>query len=258
MRRQGILLAVLCLCATRGLAAGAAAEEVRLLAAASLTDAVAEVAAAWETAGGARVQLQLGGSNELARQIEAGAPADLFLSADPAQMDRLERAGRLAPGTRRDLLSNRLVVIVPSDATSRIATPGDLAGANVERIALAQPDAVPAGVYARRWLEGIGLWPRLRAKIVALDNVRSARAAVESGNVDAGVVYATDAAASRRVRIVYEVQEGEAPAIVYPGAVLTDSEHPAAARALLDYLSGDAAAAAFARWGFGVRSRAAR
>ncbi|MCB1008386.1 MAG: molybdate ABC transporter substrate-binding protein, partial [Acidobacteria bacterium] len=224
MRVGRALLAAWLLCATGGLARAAGAEEVRLLAAASLTDAVREIGVAWEAAGGARVQLQLGGSNELARQIEAGAPADLFLSADPAQMDRLDRAGRLAPGTRRDLLSNRLVVIVPSDVTSRIATPGDLAGSSVSRIALAQPDAVPAGVYARRWLERIDLWDRLRGKVVALDNVRSARAAVESGNVDAGVVYATDAAASRRVRVVYEVPEGDAPAIVYPGAVLADSE----------------------------------
>lgn len=173
-------------------------------------------------------------------------------------MDRLERAGRLAPGTRRDLLSNRLVVIVPADSTLAFAGSQDLAEARFERLALAQPDAVPARAYARGWLEGLGLWSRVRDKIVALDNVRSARAAVESGNVDAGIVYATDAAASRRVRVVFEVPEGEAPPIVYPGAVLANSEHPAAARALLDYLSGDAAAAIFARWGFGNRSRAAR
>jgi molybdate transport system substrate-binding protein len=173
-------------------------------------------------------------------------------------MDRLERAKRLAADSRRDLVSNRLVVIIPANATLAFAGPQDLVEDRFERLALAQPDAVPAGVYARRWLEGIGLWDRLRGKVVALDNVRSARAAVESGNVDAGVVYATDAAARRRVRIVFEVPEGEAPPIVYPGAVLADSEHPAAARALLDYLSGDAAAAIFARWGFGNRSRAAR
>jgi len=253
MSRAPRWLAIGALCATAS--ASVRAEELRVLAAASLADAVVEIAITWEATGGARVQLQLGGSNELARQIEAGAPADLFLSADPAQMDRLERARRLAPGTRRDLLSNRLVVVVPADSSLRGLPPEDLAGERIARLALAQPDAVPAGVYARRWLEGLGLWERIRPKVIALDNVRSARAAVESGNVDAGIVYATDAAASLRVRIVYEVPEGEAPPIVYPGAVLADTAHPAAARALLDYLSGDAAAVIFARWGFGVRSR---
>jgi molybdate transport system substrate-binding protein len=252
VRRIGSVLALLAVvvpCPLR--ASGAREGELAVLAAASLAEAMAEVAAAWRARGEPGLRLQLGGSNELARQIAAGAPGDLFVSADAAKMDGLERSGLLVPGTRRDLLGNRLVVIVPADAPP-LAAPGVLTGPAVARLALAQPDAVPAGIYARTWLERRGLWERLRARVVATENVRGALAAVASGNADAGIVYATDAAVSTRVRVVFEVPAGEAPPVVYPAAVLAGSQRPAAARRLLDFLSGPAARAIFERRGFTV------
>ncbi len=224
--------------------------ELRVLAAASLADAMAEVATAWAASGGVRIQLQLGGSNDLLRQIEAGAPADLFVSADAAKIDRLEALGLLAPGTRRDLLSNRLVVIAPDHGDWPAAGALGLAEPAVRRIALAQPEAVPAGIYARQWLERIGLWQRVREKIVATDNVRSALALVAAGNADAGVVYSTDAAASDRVRVVYEVPGAEGPRIVYPVAVLADAPNPDAARRFTEFLAGTEARRVFERHGF--------
>ncbi len=234
------------------LAAGGPADPpLTVLAAASLTDAMADLAAAWRAGGEGELRLQLGGSNELARQIAAGAPGDLFVSADAAKMDGLERAGLLRAGTRRDLLGNRLVVIVPADAPP-LAVPGDLVGPRIGRLALAQTDAVPAGIYARAWLERRGWWVVLRPRVVASENVRGALAAVASGNADAGIVYATDAAASDRVRVAYEVPVEEAPPIVYPAAVLSASERPEAARRLLDFLGGAEARAIFERRGFRV------
>ena len=250
--RLAVLLAVLALALPVPLRAAEARDgELAVLAAASLAEAMADVAAAWRARGEPGLRLQLGGSNELARQIAAGAPGDLFVSADASKMDGLERSGLLAPGTRRDLLGNQLVVIVPADAPP-LAAPGALAGPAVARLALAQPDAVPAGIYARTWLERRGLWERVRARVVATENVRGALAAVASGNADAGIVYATDAAVSTRVRVVFEVPAEEAPPVVYPAAVLAGSERPAAARRLLDFLWGPAARALFERRGFRV------
>lgn len=230
-------------------AAEPAGDPLALLAAASLTEAMADLAAAWRAQGGGEILLQLGGSNELARQIAAGAPGDLFVSADAAKMDGLEREGLLLAGTRRDLLGNRLVVIVPADSPPLAALEA-IAGRRVARLALAQPDTVPAGIYARLWLERRGLWVALRPRVVASENVRGALAAVASGNADAGVVYATDAATSERVRVDYEVPVEEAPPIVYPAAVLAGSARPEAARRLLEFMAGPAARAIYARRGF--------
>lgn len=252
MRRIGSVLALLAVVVPLPVRAADARDgELAVLAAASLTEAMADVAAAWRARGEPGLRLQLGGSNELARQIAAGAPGDLFVSADAAKMDGLERSGLLVPGTRRDLLGNRLVVIVPADAPP-LAAPEALAGPLVTRLALAQPDAVPAGIYARAWLERRGLWARVRARVVASENVRGALAAVASGNAEAGIVYATDAAVSTRVRVAFEVPAGEAPPVVYPVAVLAGSERPAAARRLLEFLSGPEARALFERRGFTV------
>ncbi len=196
----------------------AAGEEVVVFAAASLADALREIGSAFEARTGHRVVLSVGGSNDLARQIRAGAPAEVFVSASAERMDEVERAGLVRAADRVDLLSNRLVVIVPVVASAVPATAEDLA--SVRRLALGDPQAVPAGIYARQWLEKRGLWGRVRARVVPTLDVRAALAAVESGNADAGIVYRTDAAISRRVRVALEVPAGEAPRIVYPAALL--------------------------------------
>ncbi len=162
-------------------------------------------------------------------------------------MDEVQAAGLVRPGDRVDLLSNRLVVVVPSGATTALPAPEDLA--RVRRLALGDPQAVPAGIYARQWLEKRGLWERLRDRVVPTLDVRAALAAVESGNADAGIVYETDAAISKRVRVALEVPEAEAPRIVYPAALLATAKG-APPRAFFESLRSPEARAVFERLGF--------
>jgi molybdate transport system substrate-binding protein len=229
------------------LGGSAVAEEVSVFAAASLTDALKEIAAGFEKNSGHEVVLNLGASSDLARQIKAGAPADLFFSADEAQMNGLVAAGLVRPADRVDVLSNVLVAVVPAASTARVGNARDLLG--VARLALADPHAVPAGVYARTWLESAGLWDELVDKVVPTLNVRAALAAVESEHADAGIVYRTDAAISKRVKVAFEVPREQAPAIVYPLARIAASTTPAAAE-LLRYLTSAPAREVYGRYGF--------
>jgi molybdate transport system substrate-binding protein len=229
------------------LAGPAAAEEVTVYAAASLTDALKEVAQAFEAQSGHKVVFSLGASSDLARQIKAGAPADLFFSADEAQMNGLEAAGLVRAADRVNVLSNVLVIVVPVSSTAKMAGPADLLG--VKHLALGDPQAVPAGVYARTWLQSIGLWDKLKDQVVPTLNVRAALAAVESENAEAGIVYRTDAAISKRVKVAFEVARDKGPAIVYPLAPLAASKKPATAE-LLRYLRSAGAREVYARYGF--------
>lgn len=221
--------------------------ELLVFAAASLTEALVEIGAAFEAREGVRVLFSFGGSNALARQILAGAPADLFVSANLDRMDELERAGLVHPEDRVLLLSNRLAVVVAAGSTLSVSSPVDLEGAR--RLALGDPEAVPAGIYARRWLEAHGLWAGLHERVIPTLDVRAALAAVESGSADAAIVYRTDAALSRRVRIAFEIPPGETPGIVYPAAVLASSAS-VEARRFLDQLQSLEARAVFTRLGF--------
>ena len=237
------------------LPADAAVAEIHLYAAASLTDALQEIATAYERETGDKVLLNLGASSALARQIQEGAPADLFFSADEAKMDGLEKRGLVLQGTRRSLLSNTLVIVVPSDSSLRINSVQDLAAPRVRALALAEPQSVPAGIYAKEYLRSIKLWGKVLGKVVPTENVRGALAAVESGNVEAGIVYKTDAQISRKVKIAFEVPAAEGPKISYPLAVLAESRKQAAARKLLAYLESPAALDVFRRYGFLIASR---
>ena len=223
------------------------AEDVTVFAAASLTDAVQEIARAYEASSGNKVVFNLGASNDLARQIQSGAGADVFFSADSAQMDTLERAGTVRAEDRVDVLSNVLVVVVPADSTNSLRSAADLA--SLRRIALADPEAVPAGVYARTYLQSAGLWEKLKEKVIPTLNVRAALAAVESGNVEAGIVYRTDAADSRRIRVAFEVDREKGPRIVYVLAPLASSKK-AAARDLVHHLLSAAARRIYEKHGF--------
>ena len=221
--------------------------ELLVFAAASLTDALVEIGARYEARAGVRVLFSFGGSNALARQIHAGAPADVFVSANLDCMDELERAGLVRPENRVELLSNRLAVVVSAPSGLVLSAPRDLERAR--RLALGDPEAVPAGIYARRWLEERGLWARLRERVVPMLDVRAALAAVESGSADAAIVYRTDAALSRRVRVVLEIPPEETPGIFYPAAALASST-TAEARRFLDHLESREAQAVFIRLGF--------
>lgn len=232
---------------TAGPAGGAPQPEITVFAAASLADAFQEVAGAFEAAGGARVVFNFAGSNDLARQIEAGASAQVFVSANREQVARLEKAGRVRPGAAFPLLGNSLVVIVPGTSkTGPLSGPRDLLA--FDRLALADPTGVPAGIYAREWLERAGVWDRLAPRVVPTLDVRAALAAVAAGNLPAGVVYATDAAGSDRVRVVYRVPASEAPPVRYFAAPVTGA--PKAAMGFLAFLRGPRAREIFARHGF--------
>lgn len=226
---------------------------VLVFAAASLTDALREIGNTWEKAAGPGVTFNTGGSNMLARQIKEGAPADLFLSADEAQMDVLEKAGLIVAGTRKSLLSNTLVVVVPADSPLKIVSEKDLGGPSVKRLALAEPSSVPVGVYSKKFFESVGIWEAISPKVIPTENVRATLAAVESGNVEAGMVYKTDALISRRVKIAFEVPASRGPAISYPFALVKGAPNEKAARAFLAYLSSGEARAIFAKYGFVFR-----
>ncbi len=231
------------------------AADLTVFAAASLTDSLKEIGADYQKQTGQTVVFNFEASSALARQIEAGAPADIFFSADEAEMNRLARKGLVDPATRRDRLGNTLVVVAPADSELQVHSPADLAGASVKQIALADPKAVPAGVYAKAWLEKMKLWDAVKSRVVPTGNVRAALAAVASGNVDAGVVYKTDAAISKSVKVVYEVPRADAPDICYPMALVQASAQPEAAKKFLDYLDSRAAAEIFKRYGFSVHDQ---
>ncbi len=225
-------------------------DEIAVLAAASLTDALGEIAGSFEKATGHRVSLNLGSSNDLARQIRAGAPGDVFLSADPAQMDLLERSGFVRAEARVDLLSNVLVVVVAGDSSLHLAGPGDLRA--VKRLSIGDPETVPAGLYARSWLQSVGLWEELRGRTVPALNARAAVKAVETGHVEAGIVYRTDASASRNTRVAFEVPRGTGPPITYVLAPVVASHKGDLAARFVAHLRSPAAARVFEKHGFVV------
>jgi molybdate transport system substrate-binding protein len=228
-------------------AAPVGAEEVTVYAAASLTDALGELSPGFEARTGHKIVFSFGASNDLARQIKAGAPADVFFSADRVQMDGLESAGFVQAKDRVDLLSNVLVAVIAASSTMKMSQPAELLA--VKHLALADPQAVPAGVYARTWLQSIGLWEKVKDRVVPTLNVRAALSAVESESADAGIVYRTDAAISKRVKVAFEVPREQGPAIVYPLAALTASKK-AATNELVRYLVSADAREVYAHYGF--------
>jgi molybdate transport system substrate-binding protein len=228
----------------------ARADELVAFAAASLTDALQEIGADYERTTGQHVVFNFGASSLLARQIREGAPADLFLSADEDKTDELEKRGLLLEGTRASVLSNTLAVVVPKGSTLRLRAPADLTAPAVRTLVIAEPSAVPAGIYARQWLRSLGLWSTLIDRIVPTENVRGALAAVEAGNADAGIVYRTDAGISRKVEVALEVPAAEGPRISYPFAVLRRTGAPEAARGFLAYLVSPPALDVFRKLGF--------
>jgi molybdate transport system substrate-binding protein len=188
-------------------------QSLLVFAAASTSDALTDLAKLYAEKRGKHVRFSWGASGDLARQIEAGAPADIFLSADRAKVDRLEKAGHIA--ARRELLRNRVVVVVSGSSSATIVGPRDLA--KLKRIAIGDPVTVPAGAYAKEWLEKAGAWAEVSSVMIPTLDVRAALAAVESGNVEAAIVYRTDARAAKSAKVVFEPTEQ--PDIVYPIAI---------------------------------------
>lgn len=232
----------------------AAADDVVVFAAASLKTALDGVAADFHAATGHTVTISYAGSNQLAKQIIEGAPADIFLSAAVNWMDEVEKAGLVAEGTRRDLLGNTLVLIAHGqDAAPVDIGPGfDLAQLlGEEKLAMALVDAVPAGQYGKAALESLGVWSAVQDAVAQSDNPRAALALVSSGEAPYGIVYTTDAAADANVTVVATFPPDSHPPIIYPGALLTGAAD-AADRDFFAALMSDKADARFAREGFAI------
>jgi molybdate transport system substrate-binding protein len=229
-----------------------AAETFTVFAAASLKNALDDVVKAHETRNGGRVVVSYAASPALARQIEAGAPVDIFVSADMDWMDYLSKRGLIQQSSRQNLLRNRIVLIAPSDskATIRIVPGFPLATLlGKERLAMADPNSVPAGKYAKAALEALGVWKDVQARVASAENVRAALLLVARGEAPFGIVYSTDAAVEPKVRVVDQFPENMHPPVVYPAALVASSRNAAAA-SFLASLNQSAARSVFEKYGF--------
>lgn len=231
------------------------AETVTVFAAASLTNALTEIGNMFAGKGSGTITPSFAASSTLAKQIENGAPANVFISADEAWMNYLSEKRLIVPDSRFDLLGNRVVLVAPADATLEVdIKPGfplaELLGEG--RLATGDPDHVPVGKYAKTALEKLGVWGRIEGKLARADNVRAALALVERGECPLGVVYSTDAAISKKVKIVGTFPEGSHPPVTYPAALIKGKDTPDA-RSFLTFLKTPEAKAVFEKYGFTVR-----
>ena len=230
------------------------AADITVFAAASLKEALDENVRAFMLATGHKVRVSYAGSNALARQIENGAPADLFMAADLEWMEYLEARKLRASGIRRSVAGNRLVLIAPATSPVKLAIAPNFALATAlgdGRLAVANPDSVPAGKYARAALTQLGVWAAVEKTLTRSENVRASLLLVARGEAPLGIVYATDAAAEPRVRVVDIFAANLHPPIVYPAALLAGRANPATL-GLLDYLTGAAAGAVWVKYGFAI------
>ncbi|KQM65164.1 molybdenum ABC transporter substrate-binding protein [Sphingomonas sp. Leaf17] len=226
-----------------------------VLAAASLQESLSEAARVWAAQGHGRPVISFAASSALARQIAAGSPADIFISADTDWMDDVQRRGLIRPGTRSSFLGNRLVLIAPAAARGGIAIRRGFPLARAlgtGRLAMADPAAVPAGRYGKAALTALGVWPSVQGRLAKGDSVRAALALVASGNAPYGIVYETDARASRAVRVVGVFPAASHPPITYPIAVLTTARSPDTI-GFRRFLTSPAGRAIFRRFGFSAR-----
>ena len=257
MNARLIVAAIALTAAACARAPEAEAESVTMLAAASLTDALSEIAADYQEETGTQVRLSFASSSTLARQIEAGAPADIFASADRQWMDYLSERGLIDEASRAEPIGNALVLIAPAD--SSVAAPTidaslglpALLGPN-GRLAVGDPDHVPVGLYARQALEHLELWDEAEPRLARAEDVRGVLALVARGEAPLGIVYATDAAISPDVTVLGAFAAGAHEPIVYPFALL-DGEPSAAAQDFFAYITGDEGRAVFAAHGFQPR-----
>ncbi len=242
-----VAVAVVLLAAT-----GACAQEMVLSVAVSLKEATEELGRGFMAAHpGVTLRYNFGASGDLQKQIEAGAPVDVFLSAALRQMDELEKQNLIAAATRRAFARNVLTVVKPSDSRVDITKAADLLEARVGRIAVGQPKTVPAGQYTEESLRALGLWDRLQPKLVFAENVRQVLDYVARGEVDAGFVYTTDAASrAQGVKEAFRPPDDSYRPVVYPGAVVAASKQQALARAFLDLLNGSEGRTTLGRFGF--------
>ena len=223
-----------------------------MFAAASLTDAITEISKSFESERNVKIYTNFAGSQTLQLQIERGAPADLFISASPKQMDALRAKGAIRESSRRDVLRNSLVLVAPIGSSHQIETPVELADSRIRRIAIGEPSSVPAGIYGAEALNRLGIWSGVKPKLIPGADVRSVLAYTAAGEVDFGIVYRTDASVSEKVRIAYEFPASSHSPIVYPAAVIRGAKHEALAHSFLRYLETSEVKRVFEKYGFSV------
>jgi molybdate transport system substrate-binding protein len=235
-------------CGSQGASKTGPVEPIVVFAAASTADALEEILAKFSGARGVETRTNFAASSTLAQQIVNGAEADLFLSANESWAEEVAKAGLVAE--RSNLLSNSLVVVIPRESSLSISQLSDLENPQVKRIAMGDPQSVPAGVYAREALEMSKLWEAIRPKVVAAADVRQALVFVETGAADAGIVFATDAQASSTVKVALRIDPSLSSPIRYPLILVKRSPPRSEAKALYDFLRGPTAAGIFERHGF--------
>lgn len=258
-KRLGIAAAIVALLLACGAAHAAQAREFLVFAAASLTNALDEAARLFEQQGGAHARISYAASSVLAKQIESGAPADIFASADLDWMDYLARKNLIKPDTHVDLLGNQLVLVAPRDSTAKveIGPKLDLSAALGDgRLAIANVDSVPAGKYGKAALQKLGAWDAVKTKLAQAENVRAALLLVERGEAPLGIVYRTDAISDPKVKVLAAFPESSHQPIIYPIAITKSSSDPAAA-SFFDFLRGGDAKGVFDRQGFVILNKAA-
>ena len=247
LRSLVIALVVVLLTATAALA-----QDVTLSVAISLKDAVEELGRQFTASRpGVTLRYNFGSSGDLQKQIEAGAPVDLFLSASTRQMDELEKQSLIVVASRKAFARNVLTVVKPVDSKIDLAKPADLLEGRVTRVVIGQPKTVPAGQYAEESLRAMKIWDAIQPKLVFSENVRQALDYVARGEVDAGFVYTTDAASrAQGVKEAFRPPEDTYRPVIYPGAVVAAAKQPALAQALLDLLGSEPGRAVLAKYGF--------
>ncbi len=256
MHRRPFLLHILLAAATAlviaATACGSDAERppLTVFAAASLADALEPLGDTFTAEHGVEVRFSFGGSTTLAQQLVRGAPADLFISAGALPMDHVESARLLASGSRVDLLGNALALVGPVDGAATIVTPEDLLGDDVRRIAMADPALAPAGVYAQEALETLGLWDSIQPKLIYGPDVRTALQYAATGDVDAAIVYASDASNTDGIRELWRFSAASHQPVTYPAAVLAESGNRDGAATFLAFLGIEESLAVFRAHGF--------
>ncbi len=232
--------------------ANSQSDALLIAAAASLQNALEELDPLFESASGVTLSYNFAASGPLQQQIEQGAPVDLFISAAARQIDALQEKNLIVANTRQNLLTNNLVLIVPSSSTLGLTSFRQLTNSNVRQIAIGEPRSVPVGQYAEELFKNLNIWDQLQPKFVLGNSVRNVLASVESGNADAGVVYTTDAKISSQVKQVATAPSNLHSPIIYPMAIVTASRNQPAARSYAQFLRTQQAQEIFKKYGFGI------
>lgn len=225
--------------------------ELHISAAASLTDAMKEISSSYEKENpNVKIIFNFGSSGALQQAIENGGETDLFFSAAQKQMDSLEKSGNLVEGTRKNFLENEIVLVVPNDSDKKISAFEDLTRADVQHVALGEPKGVPVGQYSEEILTALNILDAVKAKAVYAADVRQVLAWVESSEADCGIVYATDAAISDKVKVVAVAAQNTHKPVIYPAAIVKGTKNLDAAKNFLNFVGTDAAKNIFEKYGF--------